>query len=237
MSLLAHFGRTGANRLAPAGARALAQAEQFRQFAAAPTTPAQDDDDIVLTTFRKSQQQYQQLMKGLENINLPLTGDDAAIRKYAADVEALKKQIGMPDVEEVISAELDYKFACSGYDVRAFVSAALEGMGSLGGSLAAAKADVMAAVDAAEKAGGGELDPSNEKGWQVLTSKLQEIESKYGLGDRAKVRDDAIFDMYKSHISNLREEVLEGMNKARADGTTDMADIQPDLSKLKPKLV
>lgn len=51
--------------------------------------------------------------------------------------------------------------------MRAFVSAALEGMGSLGGSLAAAKADVMAAVDAAEKAGGGELDPSNEKGWQV----------------------------------------------------------------------
>ena len=32
-------------------------------------------------------------------------------------------------------------------------------------------------------------------------------------------------------------QVLEGMNKARADGTTDMADIQPDLSKLKPKLV
>lgn len=37
----------------------------------------------------------------MQNINLPLTGDDAAIRKYAADVEALKKQIGMPDVEEV----------------------------------------------------------------------------------------------------------------------------------------
>jgi hypothetical protein len=36
-----------------------------------------------------------------QNINLPLTGDDTAIKKYAADVEALKKQIGMPDVEDV----------------------------------------------------------------------------------------------------------------------------------------
>ena len=36
-----------------------------------------------------------------QNINLPLTGDDAAIKKYASDVEALKKQIGMPDVEDV----------------------------------------------------------------------------------------------------------------------------------------
>ena len=36
-----------------------------------------------------------------QSINLPLTGDDAAIKKYAAEVEALKKKIGMPDVEEV----------------------------------------------------------------------------------------------------------------------------------------
>jgi hypothetical protein len=37
----------------------------------------------------------------VQNINLPLSGDDAAIKKYASDVEALKKRIGMPDVEEV----------------------------------------------------------------------------------------------------------------------------------------
>ncbi len=39
-----------------------------------------------------------------QNIKLPLTGDDAAIKKYAAEVEALKKQIGMPDVEDVSGA-------------------------------------------------------------------------------------------------------------------------------------
>lgn len=232
MSLLAHIGRTGAKRLAPASARALSQSEQFRQFAAAPAAPAAQDEDVVLSSFRQSQQQYQQLMQGLQNITLPLTGDAAAIKKYAADVEALKKQIGMPDVEDVISAELDYKFACSGYDVRSFVGAALESM-SLGGGLEAAKAELLAAVDEAERTSGAELGGGNDKGWQVLTSKLGEIERKYGLGDQGKVRDDAIFDMYKAHIAQLRTQVVDDMNKARTD---DLADVQPNLAGLKPKL-
>ena len=55
----------------------------------------------MLSSFRQSQQQYQALMAGLQNIPLPLTGDDAAVKKYASDVEALKQKIGMPDVEDV----------------------------------------------------------------------------------------------------------------------------------------
>ena len=67
---------------------------------------------------------------------------------------------------QVISAELDYKFACSGYDVRSFVNAALESM-SLGGGLEAAKAELLAAVDEAERSSGAELGGGNDKGWQV----------------------------------------------------------------------
>ena len=174
-----------------------------------------------------------------QNITLPLTGDDAAIKKYAADVEALKKQIGMPDVEDVsrpgccwpcrcplpslsgiirfacctccaaglaacasiqclttqrhpcpapccpaplqvISAELDYKFACSGYDVRSFVGAALESM-SLGGGLEAAKAELLAAVDEAERTSGAELGGGNDKGWQVQASAAGEWAAAGGL--------------------------------------------------------
>lgn len=69
----------------------------------------------------------------------------------------------MPDVEEVIDAELNYKFACSGYDVRKFVATALEdveGMDELVN-------DVLAAVDAAEKQSGRELDGDNHQGWEV----------------------------------------------------------------------
>lgn len=82
---------------------------------------------------------------------------------------------------------------------------ALEGM-NLGGSMAAAKSELLAAVEAAEKASGGDLNGS-EKGWQVLTSKLKEIEKKYGLVDKGKVREEAIFEMYKQHIHQLRSTV------------------------------
>lgn len=67
---------------------------------------------------------------------------------------------------QVIDAELEYKLACSGYDVRAFVSEALESM-NLGAGLAAARAELMAALDEAERASGGSLSADNDKGWQV----------------------------------------------------------------------
>ncbi len=41
----------------------------------------------------------------------------------------------------------------------------------------------------------------------MLTSRLAAIENKYGLQDKSKVREDAIFDMYKGHIKSLREKV------------------------------
>lgn len=234
MSFLAQIGRTGTKRLAP-GARVLYQAEQLRHFAdappAAPAAPA-EDDDMVLTAFREQQQQYQALMNGLQSINIPLTGDDAAVKQYAQEVESLKKKIGMPDVEEVIDAELNYKFAVAGYDIRKFVSSALEGL-KLDGMDGLA-GELLGAVAEAEKASGRGLDAENEQGWQVLTSRLEAIERKYGLQDKSKVRDDAIFDMYKSHIKSLRTQVEDDINKAReADG---LEWISPDIAALKPKL-
>ena len=69
----------------------------------------------------------------------------------------------MPDVEEVIDAELTYKFACSDYDVRKFVSAALEGLDGMDGLAD----ELLAAVDEAERTSGRELDGENDKGWEV----------------------------------------------------------------------
>jgi hypothetical protein len=71
-----------------------------------------------------------------------------------------------PPPAQVINAELDYKFACTNYDVRLFVIEALESM-NLGPNMAAAKADLMSALDEAERASGGELVAGNDKGWQV----------------------------------------------------------------------
>ena len=159
----------------------------------------------MLETFRESQKAYRDFMAGmqarvesladrqlapapalvrltqpvLQNIDIPLEGDDAAIKKYASQVEALKRkvrsvlrsayavccsaapnaskgaaavqhspvvrmragcqpaqpltalscvQVGMPSMEEVISAGLDHKMAMAGYNVRKFLSLAQEGV-------------------------------------------------------------------------------------------------------------
>lgn len=227
MSFLAQLGRTGAKRLAP-GARVLYQTEQLRNYAEAPRPAGGAEDDIVLSSFRKQQQQFKQLMSGLQNISIPLNGDAAAVKKYAAEVEGLKQKIGMPAVEEVIDAELEYKFACSGYDVRKFVAAALEGME---GSMDGASRDLLAAVEAAERESGAPLDSDNDKGWAVLSAKVGEIEARYGLQDKAKVRDDALFETYKNHIAGLRAQVEEDMDKARK--ADDLEWVAPDLAAFK----
>jgi ABC-type branched-subunit amino acid transport system substrate-binding protein len=169
----------------------------------------------------------------VQNVALPLTGDDAAIKKYAQEVEALKRKVGMPDFEDLINAELDYKFACAGYDVKKFVAAALEEM-DLGESLQPAVKEVLAAVEAAEKASGKPLDSSNDKGWAAVTAKIGEIEKKYGMADKKAVRDEAVFDTYKKHIHSLRAQVTEDVGKVQT--AEALEHIQPNLGKLKPKL-
>lgn len=154
------------------------------------------------------------------------------MKKYAGEVEALKKKIGIPDVEEVIDAELEYKFATSGYDIRKFVHHAVDGLDLAG--LEGVLPELLAAVDESEKASGSLLDADNDKGWQLLTSKIEAIEKKYGLVDKAKVREEAIFDLYKKHISSLKAQVEEDVNKARKADNLEF--IQPDIAALKPKL-
>lgn len=171
----------------------------------------------------------------MQNISVPLTGDEAAIKKYAQEVEALKQKVGMPDYEDVINAQLDYAFACSGYDVKKFISSVLKDLSISGGAYDAIAKEVQAAVDQAEASSGRELDASNQKGWQILTTKIAEIEKAHGLTDKVKVRQEAVFDMYKKHINSLKEAVVGDLDKARA--ASGLESMEPDLASLKPKLV
>ena len=104
----------------------------------------------------------------------------------------------------------------------------------LGSGLEGVSNEISQAVEAAEAASGRELDAGNDKGWQVLSTAIANIEKKYGLQDKAKVREEAVFDMYKKHISSLREAVEGDVDKAR---NSEKIDVKADLSGLKPKLV
>ena len=170
----------------------------------------------------------------MQSIPVPLTGDDSAIKKYAQEVEALKKKVGMADYDDVLNAQMDYAFACSGYDVRKFVTSVFDDL-KLPAELEAVARETLSAIEEAEAASGRELDASNEKGWAALTKMIGEIEAKHGLQDKAKVREESIFDMYKKHISSLKTAVEGDVDKARHADKLD--HIHPDLGSLKPKLV
>ncbi len=71
----------------------------------------------------------------------------------------------MPDMEEVIGADLTYKFMVANYDIRKFVLSALDGL-KLEGMEALPK-ELLSAVDEAERATGRALDAENEQGWEV----------------------------------------------------------------------
>jgi hypothetical protein len=199
-----------------------------------PPRPA--DEDVVLSSFRKQQKQYAALMQGLQGIPVPLAGDDAAVAKYAADVEALRRRVGVPDYEELVAAQLDYALACAGGSVRAFVTSVIADMHLDGGAAAGAAAELAAAVADAEASSGRELDGANDKGWAKLTAALSAIEAKHGLGDKARVREEAVLGMYRKHVAGLREAVAGELAKAAA-AEPSLAGMGADLAALKPKLV
>lgn len=188
---------------------------------------------MVLTAFRTKQKQYQALLQGLQNISLPLEGDDAAIKKYAQEVEALKKKVGIADYEDILNANINYSFACAGYDVRKFVGTIFNELKLSSPETEAVAQQLAAAVEEAEKTSGSKLSAENSKGWSILTQKIKEIEDKHGLGDKAKVREESVFHMYQQHVASLREAVEAEVEQAGPAGNLP----KPSLKKLKPKLV
>lgn len=189
---------------------------------------------MVMSAFKKQQANYKELMKGLAKVDVPLEGDAAAIKGYASEVEKLKKKIGMPDYDAIVKAEMAYAMSVAGNDVKKFVSSVL---GELDVSKTAYEGigqDVMDAIAEAEKASGKELDASNEKGWKALSSKIAAIEKKYGLQDTAKVRDDAILDMYTKHIHGIKETVEGEIAKVKDAEGIHIAKV--DLKGLKPQI-
>ncbi|KAK9822630.1 hypothetical protein WJX81_000374 [Elliptochloris bilobata] len=118
--------RVGLRRLGVLPLQSLALVERLRVFSAASgpagKAPAKGEDaapapeislgrftaekdDIVLTSFKQFQAAYRGLLEGLKDIPLPLKGDDAAVKKFAQKVEALKRKVKYPDGEAMDEVE------------------------------------------------------------------------------------------------------------------------------------
>jgi hypothetical protein len=170
----------------------------------------------------------------LQSIEVPLDGDAAAVKKYANEVEALKKKVGMPDYQDVLNAEMKYAMACAGQDVKKFVSSVLSELDVSKTAYEGIGQDIMGAIQEAETASGKELNASNDKGWKILMTKIAEIEKAYNLQDAAKVKQEAVLDMYAKHVAGLKEAVDSEISRVKeSEGIA--ATIS--LSGLKPQVV
>ena len=198
------------------------------------TTQAQDDADVVMSAFKKQQSNYKELMKGLSKVDVPLEGDASAIKGYAQEVEKLKKKIGMPDYDAIVNAEMAYAMSVAGNDVKKFVNSVLGELDVSKTAFEGIGQDVMDAIAEAEKASGKELDASNDKGWKTLSSKISAIEKKYGLQNAAKVKDEAVLEMYTKHIESIKDTVEGEIAKVKDAEGIQVGKV--DLKGLKPQV-
>lgn len=234
MALLAQASRLGLTRLCCGSARGLDQSGTWRLFSAGPAAPQSDagNEDIVLSTFRQQQKAYRDLLEGMKNIPVPLNGDESAIRKYADDVEALKKKVGMPEVNDLVGATLNYKLKVAQGNVRKFLASATEGVQL--GQYSDVVDKILAAVDEIEKKTGAPLDEANKEGWKALTTKVESIQKAHGLDNIQKVKQESVLEMYKSQLGKIKEDAQEVMEAAKRREGLEFVDV--DVASLKPKL-
>jgi len=197
-----------------------------RAFATTTTGVGGNENDLVFDTFKEQQQQYQALLDGSKNIKAPLNGDDAAIRKYAQEMEALRKKVGLPDHSEALEANLEYQLHASHGDLRGFLATAAESRDL--GEFSDVLAEVEKAVDSA--------DMTSDKGLEALGKKIGDIQTKHKLDTYDKIKDKAIFDMYKTQLESLRSKVVEDMDTVKRRDNLDFVQVDPAELKAKPVL-
>ena len=80
-------------------------------------------------------------------------------------------QVGLPEVDELVGATLNYKLRVAHGNVRKFLAAATEGveLGEYGDVVQL----IYAAVEDIEAKTGAPLDASNEKGWAALQKRIE----------------------------------------------------------------
>jgi len=171
----------------------------------------------------------------MKKVDPPLGGNDAAVKKYSDEMEALRKKVGLPDHAEVAEAVLDYKLKASGGDVRSFLTAALEDRAEASGELAGVADEIFAAIDAVEQEQ-GPLSPENTSGFQALAKRVEDIEAKHGLQPFSSLKNskDVIYDLYKEQLEDLKTKAAEDMDSVKRKDHLDFVNVDPSNLRLTP---
>lgn len=221
-NLIQRFGRLNAARVSVQSARCFANAAPAKNQQQQQQGKQQDDEpDVVMEAFKEQQQHYRALMEGSKHLQPPLNGDEAAIKKYATEIEALRKKIGMPEHHELLQARMAYDLKVAHYDVQSFVASSTEGkdFGKLQPVV-----DELVAMSA-----GVEL--SDAEAVKAFQGKVEALEKKHKLEPYEKIKEKSILEMYKSNLKQLRLDIQEEMDTVRR--RDHLENVEVDAASLK----
>ncbi|KAL0036607.1 hypothetical protein WJX79_002489 [Trebouxia sp. C0005] len=233
---MALAGRGALRQLRSGSHCAAATSNRLRWFSAAPAETqggSADEDDIVIQAFREQTKQYKQVYESAKNIAVPLNGDMDAIKKYAEEMQKIKKQAGALDPVEVADARMEYDLECSGYNVRQFLGT-ISGQGTLGEFGHAVMKDLLELVTEIEQETDAVLDAENEEGWEMFQERVADISKKHGLEDFEKIKEEGIIEQYAKSLEDLRKAAEEDMDVAKRKDGLDWVNV--DAAQLKPKM-
>ena len=115
----------------------------------------------------------------------PFCTEMGSVHVCTLDTAKLGMQVGMPEVDDVVGATLNYKLRVARGNVRKFLESATEGVQL--GQYGEVVTKILAAVDEIEEKTGAPLDAANEQGWKTLAKKV-EVRATLSPCDSAPVR-------------------------------------------------
>jgi hypothetical protein len=184
----------------------------------------------VLEAFQEQQKSYRELLEGMKKIPVPLSLEAGAVKKYASDMEALKRKVGLPEMEELLGATMNHQAKVSGGSVRKFLQEATEGVDL--GDRSEILYKVQAALDKIEETS-GPVTTENAKALSAFQKEVASIAKENKLDNLKAIKPQAILDMYTAQLRSLRQAAEDEIEVAkRRDG---LEDLHVDVASIKPK--
>lgn len=213
--LLSVFGRLASVRAPVQSTRCLATAVSAKKQSKQP----EEEEDVVISAFKEQQGQYRAFVEGMKSIVVPMDGNQTDVKKFASEVEALRKKIGAPEHHEMLEARMAYDLKVDRYDVHSFLTRSTEGKDF--GKLQPAINEMISLSE-----GVNLQDPKTAESFQA---EMQAVAKKHKID--VKDKQQCIVDMYTTTLNNIRKDVQEEMDIVKR--RDHLENVEVDAASLK----
>jgi len=169
-----------------------------------------DVDNMIRRSFIEIEKKYQKFFDARRNIEIPLDGNEAKIKKYHTQISKLRKQCEIPDKVEVMEMLVAERKACSKGNVRKLIQDLEETWGE------ALFESMMRIIGEVENEAGTPLrlptdsEPS-PPGWSLFEQKYQDLMKEYGL-EKPLTKEQILYEDTKYGLERTVEHAQHSMD-------------------------